>query len=568
MFMPKISKSLSSIASRHSLFSTYQILGARLMKKLNPFYIIEVLILISLLFGFHSPAFSEGGRNVDGSGKIGGGKFGGGSDAGGGGTFVESKKSHQFIFWDLYVNNTEVIDNESGDHIEITDYLNKSHPGIWIDYRQLKSFLYLKERLSKWKPRARKLINLITHDGIMLREAASEYQGFYFLFLGTPLTINNIYEISVPSNFSTKNLNVFSGAFFDQNTERIFLNLPVWNHANLKSQAACILHERIRNIQLDFNLTNEEVQKIVYYIIEKDPEEVSELDYDDNVFSPLNYGPAHSLLNFPKGFTEDLGKLFGYNTPVIGRYLYKEEAISKTYELDTGFECQQKNRMPGQRLNETYQYSAICPSLNTTEKEIKAAVDSGVLTYEKLRPRKLMSNGKWNNDFKKTLFHLTFNPSVILDSHSCVDILAEHKDPTYFNSYRFPLYCSRGKLTGTGRLYFETSFQEIFEVEIKADLSVSSDSGSEIVLDVMGNEVKLYYGDIPKGVHNIVFRYDFNNEKISVVLNDNGLYKTNPPLQQRPFKNKVFKTSRIDFMFGIYNHSTIESVRLLDSFNK
>lgn len=426
----------------------------------------------------------------------------------------------------------------------------------------------MKERLSKWKPRARKLINLITENGIMLRKAGSEHQGFIFLFLGTPLTINSIHEISVPWNFSQKNLNVFSGAFFDQNTERIFLNLPVWNHANLKSQAACILHERMRNIQLDFNLTNEEVQKIVYYIIEKDPEEVSEIGYDDNIFSPLNYSPNESLLKLPKSFTSELGKLFSYNVPVIGRYFYKQEAESKAYELDRGFECQQKNRKPGQLLNENYQYSNICPSLNTTEKEIKAAVDSGVLTYQKLKPRKLMSNGKWNNDFNKTAFPLMPNPSIILDSYSCLNVLEEHKDPTYFNSYRAPLRCRQGKLHGTGLLYFETPFQDIFEIQIRADLSVSTDAGSEIVVDVMGNEVKLHYYDIPKGIHNIVFKYDFNNEKISVVLNDNGLYKTNPPLRQIPFENKVFKTSRIDFMFGIYNHATIESVRLLDSFNK
>lgn len=533
------------------------------MKKLKKISVMEILILISFLFWFHPSAFSEGGKSVEGGRKI-----GGGSDAGGGGTFVKSTKSHQYIFWDLYVHNSEIIDNESGDQIQIANIIKKSNPGIWIDYRQLKSFLFLKERLSKWKPRARKLITLITENGIMLREAGSEHQGFFFLFLGTPLTISNIHEISVPSNFSQNNLSVFSGAFFDQNTERIFLNLPVWNHANLKSQAACLLHERMRNIQLDFNLTNEEVQKIVYNIIEKDPEEVSELDYDDNVFSPLNYRPANSLLNFPKGFTADLGKLFGYNVPVIGRFFYKKEAESKTYELDRGFECQQKNRKPGQLLNENYQYSDICPSLNTTEKEIKAAVDSGVLTYQKLKPRKLISNGKWNNDFKKTAFPLSFNPSIVLNSLNCNNVLAEHKDPTYFNSYRFPLYCSNGKLMGTGLLYFETPFQDIFEIEIRADLSVSTDSGSEIVLDVMGNKVKLYYGDIPKGIHNIVFIYDFNYEKISVVLNDNGLHRTNPPLRQIPFENKVFKTSRIDFMFGIYNHATIESVRLLDSFNK
>lgn len=513
---------------------------------------------MSLVIGYQSSGFAIGG-----------------SDAGGGGTFVQSSKSHLLTFWDLYVNDPEIIDNTPGDHIKISDNKNSSYPGVWIDYRQLKSFLYLKERLRQWQPRARKLVKIITDNGIMLRGVESEYadnQGFFYLLLGTPLTINNIYEISVPKNYPTNNINVFPGAFFDSKTERILLNLNVWNLAGLKSQAACLLHERMRNIQLDFNLTNEEVQKIVYNIITKDPKEVSEDNYDDNLFSPLNYRPNKELLNFPKSFTGELGKLFGYDIPVVGRFFYKETATSKAFELDRAFECKQKNLKIGQPLYESNPNSNICPSLETAEKEIKDAVGSRILTYKKIKPIKLKSNGKWNKEFKREPFPLTPHQSIILDSNTCKEILVLHKDPTYFNSYRYPLNCQQGKLGGTGLLYFETLFQDIFEIEIRVNLSINYDGGSEISLAAMGNEVRLYNNSLPvgfsKGFHNIVFRYDFNKEQISVILNDNGLYTTNPPLLQLPFKNKVIKTSKIDFMFGIHNHSTIESARLLDTTNR
>lgn len=528
------------------------------MKRLNKSHFTKVIVLISLILSIHSFAFAIGG-----------------SDAGGGGSFVQSSKSHQLTFWDLYVSEPEIIDNSPGDRIKIAENENSSYPGIWIDYRQLKSFLFLKERLRQWQPRARKLVNIITDNGIMLRGVESENadsQGFFYLLLGTPLTINNIYEISVPKNYPINSINVFSGAFFDSNTERILLNLNIWNLAGLKSQAACLLHERMRNIQLDFNLTNEEVQKIVYNIISKDPREVSEKDYDDNLFSPLNFKPSKKFLSFPKWISNELAQLFGYDIPLVGRFFYKENALSKAHELDSAFKCKQKNLNPGQPLYEANPYSIICPSLDTTEKEIKSAVDSGILTYQKLNPMKLKSNGKWNKEYNREPLPLTPISSVLLNSDNCKDVLLQHKDPTYFNSYRYPLNCQQGKLDGTGMLYFETFFQDIFEIEIRADLSVNYDAGSEIVVDVMGNEIRLYHNSLPvgfhKGFHNFVFRYDFNKEQISVISNDNGLYKTNPLILQLSFKNKVIKTSRIDFMFGIHNHSTIESVRLLDTTNR
>src|SRR4051812_13923856 len=85
---------------------------------------------------------------------------GGITDHGGGGSFIWRPESQSYVLWDLYFYNRKIRDQESGDSIQLS--LDGMHAGgEWINYRKLKSFGYLEERLRLWKRYVPNLIRLL-----------------------------------------------------------------------------------------------------------------------------------------------------------------------------------------------------------------------------------------------------------------------------------------------------------------------------------------------------------------------------------------------------------------------
>src|SRR5690349_15064636 len=87
---------------------------------------------------------------------------GGGVDAGGNGVFMKTPNSKKLVLWDIYVNNPSLTDNETGDQIQLPKQARK---GQWIDYRQFKSFSFLKRRLALWAKRAPNFFSAIDDHG-------------------------------------------------------------------------------------------------------------------------------------------------------------------------------------------------------------------------------------------------------------------------------------------------------------------------------------------------------------------------------------------------------------------
>lgn len=197
----------------------------------------------------------------------------------GSGLSVQSAHSKHLVLWDLFVNDPTFNDNQPGDQIH---HLTTGNLGEWVDYRDFKSFAYLKTRLAKWQLRAKNLVALINDGGFAETDAANPYR---LLLIQTPLFIQSIDEIKVPDSMMNLKIKTYPTAYYDGKKARVFLNENHWAGTGLISQAGTLLHERARDIQINFQLTNEELQKLVYMILVQDPATLAANQYDDSRFS-------------------------------------------------------------------------------------------------------------------------------------------------------------------------------------------------------------------------------------------------------------------------------------------
>lgn len=201
----------------------------------------------------------------------------GGVDAGGNGIFLKSANSKQLVLWDLYLHDQSFNDSQAGDQIVLEPGESRR-----IDYRNFRSFAFLKSQLNKWKSRGKNLIGLL--DG-RSRFIDQEKNPYLLMLIATSQYSQSLQEVSVPPHFPTEGLSAFPAASFDAKTGNIFINSGLWNRAGLISQAALLLHERMRSLQVRFALSNADLQKVVYLLLLKSPSEVSAADFDDDRFS-------------------------------------------------------------------------------------------------------------------------------------------------------------------------------------------------------------------------------------------------------------------------------------------
>ena len=211
--------------------------------------------------------------------------FAGGIDGGGNGLFVESPVSKHLVLWDLYVNNPLFSDPIPGDRIQyLNSPQNRESVGEFIDYRAFRSFAFLRSRLALWRPRAENLVRLISSGGFapVSPKGAVKYQ---LNFVATPLNIEAVDEVAVPVSLKDARIRAFPGAYFDDSSGRVFINDILWDQVGQVSQAGLLLHERMRFLQLAFEIPNEEMQRLVSLILTRDPKSVSLNEYDDSRFS-------------------------------------------------------------------------------------------------------------------------------------------------------------------------------------------------------------------------------------------------------------------------------------------
>jgi hypothetical protein len=508
----------------------------------------------------------------------------GGSD-GGGGTFVQSANSKLLVFWDLYLNNPSFSDQTPG------DVLGKTVTGKWIDYRKFQSYRLMQERLKKWQSRAPNLVKLITDDGIMLRDGSeNEPEGFYFLLVATKLYIQKIEEIYVPSNMDTKHIRALPGAYFIPESETILLSTPVWNNSDRTSQAAMLLHERMRSVQIDYNVSNEQLQRTVYVIMTQDPDSVPEEVYNDNWFSTKNFNPK--LIKTDTTIF-DYADQFGYGS-LYGRVLYEQAADLARYQVEIGLDCMKDSKPRACMQKEYFAKFSGEESVKALEKktggdltnanaEVAMAVRDGVLGKKYVSDQVLKSTGKNNEAFSEKMIPISSTAEVLLDPSTCNQVRVDHLDPTYTNTYRQPLYCGQnGWLEGSGALVFETPMADELNVEVKARLYTHDDGGSEIFVEMLGIPVDIHVEgqsylvldmgeesssidlDDSQNLHAFVFRFMWKEKKIEIVLNDNGQFRTNAPLISWTLKKDMRKNrSKMTWRYGTANLSSVERIRLL-----
>lgn len=184
------------------------------------------------------------------------------TDHGGGGAFIKSKVSHHFVFWDLFSRSPNMEDSEKGDQIR---YSRKGleADGEWINYSRFKSNAFLKARLELWKNAIPSLVALLQRT-----------EGRDLSFIATDHAVADLRELAIPYGrpaYKKHFQAALPGAIYDYSTELLFVNITVWNGSGLQSQAAMLLHERLRRLQKYFDFSNNLLQDIVYAIIMVDP---------------------------------------------------------------------------------------------------------------------------------------------------------------------------------------------------------------------------------------------------------------------------------------------------------
>ncbi len=550
-------------------------------------YFKTLLITITWTFGWQFLPLSKALANIGTETQLSGG---GGADGGGAGTFVKTN-SNSLIFWDLFINNPNFIETEFGDQIQLYPGGSiRKFLGQWVDYRKFRSFAYLNQRLNLWQNRAPNFVKMIKTDGFIDSQDLKRSK-YNLLFIASKYFIQNIDEIFVPQEINLKNISVLPTGFFQNENAYLFVTAQYWNQAGIISQAAFLLHERMRENQLRYSITNKDLQKFVYYILLKDPTEISQDQFNDQYFANpafeqtvpkfgggLMYAPVRRVITdlyLTCSLTEDRDK-------VINCFNNSNEFNRIEPLMDGGREAFFKNLRNIQDWNSK--------DLIGVNQEIEEAIKAGTLgnNVTHVKPK----NQGVNNFIS--------NPGeYILEPATCTKIISDYKDPKFFNSSRDPLYCENGVLKGVGGLLFKNSSSDDLIIEVNAHLYTRNDAGSQISLRFFQNKqswdngltvnislarydgfsliVHGFNSDLINGAwdlkpinsdhnhfSNLIVKASYKNKKIEIYSDKSGNWKESRPLMTINIPDEVLK--KIDgFNWSYYteNHSNVRTIRLL-----
>lgn len=192
--------------------------------------------------------------------------FAGPYDHGGGGTFIVTDQNPQPFLWDLYLANpSHNKDLVQGDVIEISPTAEQDG-GEWLDPAKVRRAAdFLNARFELWKSQLPIIVGELKND--------EEHD---WNIIATKFKIAAVSELSMssashPDWTNPGNLLALPGAFTDYSTGVVFLDIGLWNRAGLKSQAALLLHERLRRLQRRYELSNANLQRIVATVILEEP---------------------------------------------------------------------------------------------------------------------------------------------------------------------------------------------------------------------------------------------------------------------------------------------------------
>lgn len=192
---------------------------------------------------------------------------GGGMDGGGGGTFISCANDKQIVFFDLLYVPGLLDPNLEGDKLRLSEQGKAIH-GEWIPADSLtKSTQLMNARLAIWK---RPLLPLLRALAFV-----EKIEGAGPKLMATDLSIQRVQEVAISlfeNNPSCENPTAIPGAYFDYKSEIAFIDIKLWNQIDLSSQAAMLLHERLRKLQKYYpRFSNNDLQLVVAQVMALDP---------------------------------------------------------------------------------------------------------------------------------------------------------------------------------------------------------------------------------------------------------------------------------------------------------
>ena len=437
-----------------------------------------------------------------------------GTKDGGGGTLIEVSTSNYLVLWDLYVADPNRTENLQGDQLTANIPAERM-----IEFQQFHSYEFLKERLKLWAARAPKLIDLLSLRGYLKGPRSEPLQTSFIL---TDFYLSEVDELGVPPQIPVKNLRAFPAAHYDGISGQFLLNRKIWNKTGLVSQAAILLHERLRELQPLYSLTNQNLQYLVAMLILRDPKNVSRFEYDDELFSTFYmvgpsvywYGekqmaeaqlvqdychvqlPQHpedcaepAMLDLVRANQEHLAwisrsidwlrKLFEIAPPQDQPCRQRPDpqaCFKKMTYIFEGTESPQKRNLY-RHIGET-----SMREVTFSKFLVNKAQTQGLLTNLDPGSFPVISNGQYNP------IHLP-SEKYLLDTSTCSRALAFHRDWSAINTHRPPLSCGTLGLEGVGSLRFEEDPNRDLVIEFVADVRTDADGGSELEIKLANDPV-------------------------------------------------------------------------------
>ena len=389
-----------------------------------------------------------------------------GGNSGGGGTGVRISATSNLVFWDLYLANPNLQDSEAGDIIQ----LPIGSESAVIDYRGFKSFEFLRRRMMLWKDKAPLAAAVIGSQGFLTprRPKQNSELSLSLSLIATRLFLRHLVEISVPANLATTAKIAFPIAYINEPmSNNILLNVTNWNQLGLKSQAATLLHERIRYLQSYFVITNDEMQKMVAQIILDDPETTT---INDGIFARTN------MMRTPPSLIPVFELRVGFNETDRAEclkvestcdYTHVAQRLSAVSDLDLQEAIRNYRRYVGSDrywFNTHFSAEKTVNLIRERESELLQETDPGGMA--------LQSRGYLNPRVSSTFDYL-------MQSAYCPQVLRDHVNWELSSQgfmSRENLHCIAGQLFGRGTLRFVNSNRpENFVLEI--DASIYSSQG-------------------------------------------------------------------------------------------
>jgi hypothetical protein len=236
---------------------------------------MDALFRLFLLVLLVPPQLAHAGNREGGDG--------GAIDHGGGGTFISDGRSKQIKFWDLYLFAPWVDDSTPGDRLELPAGVGGEFVSPVLTP---KSSALLEQRLRLWRPRLPKL-----------SAALDRLQTQSLNKIATRFSITQATEIAIPveSEAPPAGAMAIPGAFYGYERRIVFIDVGVWNQAGLLSQAALLLHERLRGVQLRYpEFSNDELERMVAMILASNPADAwpgDDAKFDPKFFRDPGPGP-------------------------------------------------------------------------------------------------------------------------------------------------------------------------------------------------------------------------------------------------------------------------------------